>query len=163
VGSHDARLEAVAGPRPVPVRGTAAALDIDAPVVAAPVRDGELVIPDDAVTAAWYRAGPAPGDPGSAVLAAHVDYAGQLGAFFHLEDAEPDQRVDVHFDDGSRRAFRVVARQQFPRDTLTSLDLFARDGPAVLTLVTCGGTFDSSAHHYRDNVVVRAVPVGSTP
>jgi len=28
----------------------------------------------------------------------------------------------------------------------------------VLRLVTCGGEFDASRRHYRDNVVVTAVP-----
>jgi hypothetical protein len=35
-------------------------------------------------------------------------------------------------------------------------DTFARDGPAVLRLVTCGGEFDRSVHHYESNVVVTA-------
>jgi len=37
--------------------------------------------------------------------------------------------------------------------------LFRTDGPPMLTLVTCGGPFDSATHHYRDNIVVSAAPI----
>lgn len=32
-------------------------------------------------------------------------------------------------------------------------------GSPRLTLITCGGPFDAEARHYRDNIVVTAVPV----
>jgi hypothetical protein len=38
---------------------------------------------------------------------------------------------------------------------------FARDGAVRLTLITCGGPFDQDTRHYRDNVVVTAVPESS--
>jgi hypothetical protein len=37
--------------------------------------------------------------------------------------------------------------------------VFRRTGPARLVLVTCGGPFDAATGHYRDDVVVTAVPV----
>lgn len=36
---------------------------------------------------------------------------------------------------------------------------FPRDG----VLVTCGGPFDQATSHYRDTIVVTAVPAWSTP
>ena len=148
----------VARPRPVPVRVRLAAVDLDAPVVDAPVRAGELAIPDDPATAGWYAAGPSPGEEGSAVLAAHVDFGGQLGAFFHLEDAGAGDVVEVDLDDGSLRRFRVVSLGRFPRGQLPADEVFAPHGPPVLTLITCGGDFDAATHHYTQNVVVRAIP-----
>jgi hypothetical protein len=54
-----------------PTRLIVPALSIDAPVIAAGVNgDNELDVPPDARTLAWYRYGPAPGKPGSAVIAA---------------------------------------------------------------------------------------------
>jgi hypothetical protein len=44
----------------------------------------------------------------------------------------------------------------------TSLDLpglFARDGPPLLHVVTCGGDFDREKRRYDENVVVTAEPV----
>jgi sortase (surface protein transpeptidase) len=159
IASHDARLERVAGPRPIPVAVRIASLGVDAPVVPSTVEAGALLIPDDATTAAWYQGGPIPGEPGSAVVAAHVDFGGRPGAFYHLEEAKPADAVDVVFDDGSTRSFRVVALGRIPRDALPSDELFAPLGDPTLTLITCGGDFDSSSGHYSDNVVLRAVPV----
>ena len=48
---------------------------------------------------------------------------------------------------------RLVDKPELPR-----AEVFARTGDPTLTLVTCGGQFDSSTHHYRSNVVVTAVP-----
>ena len=60
-----------------PVRVRVAALGVDAPVVAAGVAaDGQLELPADAATVAWFIGGAVPGDSGSAVLAAHVDFGG---------------------------------------------------------------------------------------
>ena len=38
-----------------------------------------------------------------------------------------------------------------------------RRGAPTLTLITCGGTFDRSAHAYDHRVIVRAALVLSTP
>jgi hypothetical protein len=37
-------------------------------------------------------------------------------------------------------------------------DIFSRNGKPRLVIVTCGGPFDQAIRHYRDNVVVTAVP-----
>jgi hypothetical protein len=37
-------------------------------------------------------------------------------------------------------------------------DIWSQKGHNHLELVTCGGTFDAAAGHYRDNIVVTAVP-----
>jgi len=47
-----------------------------------------------------------------------------------------------------------VAKEQLPVDRL-----FTRSGPPRLTLVTCGGPFQTERRSYRDNVVVTAEPV----
>jgi len=52
----------------------------------------------------------------------------------------------------------VTARVAYPKAGLP-VALFRTDGPPMLTLVTCGGPFDSATHHYRDNIVVSAAPI----
>jgi sortase (surface protein transpeptidase) len=117
-------------------------------------------VPDNTRDVAWYRYGPRPGEPGSAVLAAHVDLAGQgRGVFFSLQSLEPGEVVVVTFDDGSAVRFRVEARVTYAKEELPLEVIFSREGPPVLTLVTCGGRFDRSASRYDSNVVVYAIPV----
>jgi hypothetical protein len=44
-----------------------------------------------------------------------------------------------------------------PKEKLPT-DIYSRRGRPRLVLVTCGGPFDEATRHYRDNVVVTAVP-----
>lgn len=131
------------------------AIGVNAAVVPVGLRpDGLMEVPGP-VDAGWYRLGPIPGQGGSAVIAAHIDFGGQRGAFFDLPSLQLGAEVFV--DDGAtRRRFVVTAREQQPKDTIDLRRFFTADGPARLTLITCGGDFDASARHYRDNIVVTA-------
>ena len=54
-------------------------------------------------------------------------------------------------------AYRVVSVRAYPKSELPA-DVYSVRGPPRLVLVTCGGPFDRAARHYRDNIVVTAVP-----
>jgi Sortase domain len=139
----------------VPARGIDAPVD---PVGTAP--DGQMAIPDDVDRAGWYRFGPAPGAPGSAVVAGHVDDDEQgLGEMAALRGTEPGDEVVVTDAAGAVTRWRVVSRELLDKQALPLDVLFRRDGPPRLTLVTCGGPFLPEVGRYRDNVVVVAEPV----
>lgn len=138
------------------------AIDVQAPVLPYGVDQAtrQMAVPDNVTEVAWYEFGPTPGAAGSAVLAAHVDLFGQgPGVFFELGRLDVDDVVHVDFEDGSDRAFRVIARTQYDKDELPTDVIFAKQGPAVLTLITCGGDFSRSDRSYDSNVVVYAVPI----
>ncbi|MGY1652914.1 class F sortase [Geodermatophilus sp. SYSU D01119] len=138
----------------VPARGLDVPVD---PVGAAP--NGQMAIPDDVDRAGWYRFGPAPGAPGSAVVAGHVDDVEQgLGALAALRAAEPGDEVLVTDAAGTVTRWRVLGRELLDKGALPVDDLFRRDGPPRLTLVTCGGPFLPDVGGYRDNLVVVAEP-----
>lgn len=149
-----------APPRREPRSITIDGLDITAPVRPAGINDrGEFDLPPGS-EAGWYRFGPTPGQDGSAVIAAHVDWNGVPGAFFDLREAKPGQRIVVDFDDDSTAAFHIVEVRQYDKTVLPLDELFVRAGDPQLTLITCGGEFDPAARSYEDNVVVIAEPVG---
>ncbi len=162
MGSHPARLaglQARAGR--APARLVVPALGVDAPVLAVGTdpATGGMAVPPTVRTVAWWSYGARPGDPtGTTVLAAHVDYDGAYGLFFHLRDLAPDHRFTVVGADGSRRHYRVVANRRVPKPALRGQDLFRTTGPARIALVTCGGGFDPARRTYLDNVIVLAVP-----
>ncbi len=162
LGTRPATLEALrrdVGPDPVSV--AIPALGINAPVSAVDVTaSDQLEVPPTGAQVGWYRHGPAPGERGSAVLAGHVDYDGRPGVFFDLRRLEPSALVVVRYDDGSRRRFEVQARRRYPKTALPVRRLFTQTGRPVVTLVTCGGAFDTAVGSYADNVVVYATPVG---
>jgi sortase (surface protein transpeptidase) len=143
-----------------PARIRLPSLGVDTAVVAVGVdARGEMAVPEDVRETGWYRFGPAPGSgAGSSVVSGHVDDRVQgRGAFYRLVDLAVGDPVVVTTAAGADLAFRVSAVRRIPKSTLPVDELFARDGPPHLTLVTCGGTFDRALGSYRDNVVVTAV------
>lgn len=144
---------------PAPGRIQIPAIGLDAPVVPVGLNpDGSMEVPK-ASEVGWYEPGVRPGSPtGSAVLAAHVDYAGERGAFFDLRKLPEGAEVLVVGPDGTPQRFVVDTRLQVDKRELPTEELFRSNGPPTLTLITCGGSFDSGARHYRDNIVVRARP-----
>jgi len=152
-----------------PVRLVIPALGIDAPIQAVGVRDGEMEVPPTAEVVAWYRFGPVPGTAGSAVLAAHVSWGGELGVFYHLRDLPHGAEIEVQFADGSARRFRSVALTAYDKSDLPVEHIFHRGGEPVLTLVTCGGAFNESLRRFEQNIVAHAIPIehpdnqGTTP
>ncbi len=157
---RDAAPAAVPDPAPAPVAvsvpgsGVAAAVD---PVGV--TGSGLMELPADVDRVGWYRFGPTPGQPGSAVLAGHVDGAEQgLGPLAALRSVEPGQPVEVTDAAGRVSRWRVVSRDLVEKDALPLAALFARSGEPRLVLLTCGGPFRPELGSYRDNVVVVAVP-----
>ena len=55
--------------------------------------------------------------------------------------------------------YRVVSRELISKKRLPLEELFAIDGPARLTLISCGGYYDHDNGGYQDNVVVTAIPL----
>ncbi|MCG7284552.1 class F sortase [Cellulomonas sp. ACRRI] len=148
--------------RTAPVRVVVPARSIDVPVDPVGVaEDGQMEIPPLAERGGWYRFGADPGDAaGTTVVAAHVDSVASAGTgpFVRLVDVVPGDEVQVVLADGSTRAYVVDAVTRFPKSEARWPDVFTRDGPPRLALVTCGGTFDRATRHYRDNVLVTATP-----
>ena len=145
-----------------PTRVRIATLGIDAPVAAVGIdlAKGELDVPVNIARTGWWRDGAAPGDPaGATLIGGHVDSAkAGPGAFFRLKDATARDRVQIVTSDGRTRTYKVTSVRRMPKDQLPT-DIWSQKGRARVVLVTCGGAFDPAAGHYRDNVVVTAVPV----
>ncbi len=142
-----------------PVRLRLPSIGVDARVVAVGVaRDGQLDVPD-ADDVGWYRYGPAPGHgAGSVVLAGHVDMSGRRGVFWSLRSLRPGDEVLVTLENGTEARYLVTGLRQIPKRDLPVDEVFSPHGPEVLTLITCGGSFDAGSGHYRDNIVAWAVP-----
>ncbi len=149
-----------ADPRPGPARLRIGSIGVDVEVLPVGVdAAGDMQVPGPTV-AGWYQFGPRPGEPGSALLAAHVDYDGRPGAFFRLRDLVPGDRVEVTGPDGATLDLAVSEVARVPKEGLAATGAFDRSGPPRVALVTCGGEFDRSRRSYEDNVVAWAEPVG---
>jgi sortase (surface protein transpeptidase) len=144
--------------RAAPTRLRITSIGVDVAVVPVGVDGaGDMQVPGPEV-AGWYRFGPHPGEPGSSVLAAHVDYDGRPGAFFRLRELEVGDRVEVG-DGAGAVQLAVTEVAQVPKDGLEATGAFERSGRPRVALVTCGGEFDRERRSYEDNVIAWAEPV----
>lgn len=144
--------------RGLPTRITIPAIDVDATLVGVGLLpDGALRIPDFGL-AGWYDEGPLPGEPGPAVVVAHVDSkANGPDVFYRLRELGPGDEVTVHYTHG-RSAFVVTGKEQAAKTELPVERIWNDTDEPVLRLITCGGAFDGSARSYVDNVIVYANP-----
>jgi hypothetical protein len=140
-----------------PARVSIPALRVDVPVIGLGLQtDGSMEVPGDATTVGWYTKAPTPGALGPAVLAGHVDFKKRPGTFAHLSRLRAGDSITVRRADGSVAMFAVTGLKRYPKDTFPSDTVYGPIDHAGLRLITCGGDFDPSAGHYRDNIVVFA-------
>jgi hypothetical protein len=117
---------------------------------------GKMEVPADAVTAGWYGLGPVPGEPGPAVIAAHVNYKKVNGVFARLHEVAVGDTVTVTRADGGVVAFTAYRVERYAKAAFPTQDVYGNTAGPELRLVTCGGDFDQATGHYRDNIVVFA-------
>ncbi len=141
-----------------PVRLVAAGVQLAASVRPGGVTAGALQVPDDVHTLGWWQGGAAAGSrQGTVVIDGHVDSAGQgIGALARIARMQLGERLTLSTAH-TEVAYVVQARRSYPKDALPT-DLFTRTGPARLALITCGGPFNTTTRHYRDNIIVYATP-----
>ena len=120
--------------------------------------EGWIEAPTDWDVAGWYAGGPRPGQQGPAVIVGHIDSRSGPAVFHRLPELRRGAVITVDRQDGSSVAFRVVGHRQLPKEHFPATEVYAPTLEASLVLITCGGVFDSVTGHYRDNIVVTAVP-----
>ncbi|CCH89579.1 Peptidase C60 sortase A and B [Modestobacter italicus] len=119
-------------------------------------RDGSMEVPPGAYPVGWYDRSPTPGELGPAVLAGHVDWGGEPGAFYGLRELLPGDQVVVQREDGSTATFAVDRVEEHEKDGFPTDEVYGDVPYAGLRLITCGGTFDEDTGNYEDNVIVFA-------
>lgn len=116
--------------------------------------DGTVQVPDDYGVAGWYRDGPAPGDPGAALILGHVDSTSGPAIFFRLGELRRGDPVLVRRADGTTARFVVERLAKYPKSRFPAAKVYAATARPELRLVTCTGNFADG--HYLDNLVVFA-------
>ncbi len=121
--------------------------------------EGAMDSPKDPDRVAWFSSGPRPGEPGNAAIAGHVDWAGQVRAFWWLRQLNPGDDIEVVAADGKSYHFQVEWSRWFDAATGDVGEVFGSAGVPEVTLITCGGAFDRQSRQYLSRLVLRAVMV----
>jgi len=97
-----------------------------------------LATPLDFNDVAWFNQGPAPGQPGTALINGHVDWWTGDAVFTRLAELRAGDPVIVVRADGTRSSFTVTGTRILAA-TARDASLFAPGAAAKLTLITCAG------------------------
>lgn len=117
---------------------------------------GAIGAPDNFTDVVWYKYGPAPGQPGSAIIDGHVDNGlGLAGVFKHLSSIATGSEMAVTTSLGTTLVFKVTAinvygYQQVPMATILN------SSTPTLDLITCDGTWVGNQRTYNERLVVTA-------
>lgn len=116
---------------------------------------GKMGIPTNFTDVGWYKDGPRPGSPGSAVVAGHLDGRDTPEAvFYNLDQLRPGDLVEVEDASGTVLQFRVIETKIYAQDA-DSAEVFSTvPSSARLNLVTCTGNWDRSQKLYDQRIVV---------
>lgn len=145
-----------------PVRLRIPSIAVDAAVVALGLDShGDLSVPKDPVSTAWFTDSARPGEPGNAVVNGHVDWYSGDSVFGRLRELKAGDEVTVVTASGTNVRFLVNGQRLYAADAHPA-EVFARGGPAMLRLVTCGGPFNLVSRRYEDRLVVTAMLAGSS-
>lgn len=133
-------------------------LEIDAPIVTLGVDpDGTMQSPDNPVDVAWYNFSARPGEVGNVVMAGHLDYVNHGPAvFYRLKEARLGDEVRLVLGDGTLATYRVRDVTTYDEATAPVQEIVGPTENEVVTLITCGGSFDPLSREYDKRVVLRA-------
>jgi sortase A len=151
----------------VPVKLEIPKLGIDATVEqVATDKIGQMGLPSDYHNVAWYAPGVIPGDKGDAVISGHLDWVvnGKLtpAVFTKLGSLNVGDGFQIVGQDSKTLDFKVTDTKLLAYNANPAqAGIFATNGPARLTLITCAGIFDQNLHQYTQRRVVTAQLVGN--
>jgi hypothetical protein len=83
-----------------------------------------------------------------------VDSVHGPAAFYRLADLRPGNKISIALADGKTVRFKVIGLRMYLKTAFPNRLVYGPRSYSALQLVTCGGVFDSSTHHYLSNLVV---------
>ncbi|MEO5875387.1 MAG: class F sortase [Streptosporangiaceae bacterium] len=149
-----------------PVRLQIPTASVDAGIAAmGDTADGGVQVPPFGRSheAGWYEHSVMPGTRGSSVIVGHYDDDRGGAVFAKVGAIRRHDPIRVIRADGSVAHFQVDALEQVSKALFPGRRVFGDVGYAGLRLVTCGGAFNRITRHFRDNVIIYAHLVRSSP
>jgi LPXTG-site transpeptidase (sortase) family protein len=142
--------------------------NVDAPVIVLGLDEkGVMESPEEPMDVAWYEFTAHPGAGSNAVFSGHVDWTfenGPAGAvFWNLKDLVIGDVIKVRLEDGTEYEYQVTSRQNVDPDNVDVNSIVGPTPREIVTLITCGGTFDASIGHHTERVIVKAERVQGQP
>ena len=111
--------------------------------------DHTVEVPRHWLSAGWYQDGPAPGEPGAAVILGHVDSPTGPAVFAGLSRLRRGDRVLVRRADATTVQFTVEHVELYSRSDFPATEVYWPTLRPELRLITCGGRYIRSRGGYQ--------------
>jgi sortase (surface protein transpeptidase) len=145
---------------PVPERMVINAADVVNKVETLEIVDGVMQAPTGPNVVSWYKETARLGESNNMVMAAHVNWWNvPEGVFFHLQNLEEGERVEITGQDGKTYVYEVEWVRQESNLAAPDPHVVGPTDVPSLTMITCGGEWDPTISEYNERTVARAVQV----
>jgi len=139
------------------------ALGTTAPVVRVGVNTAsQMVVPPGARQVAWLDQGGIPGRTNNMVIAGHISWGGVPGAFGGIGGLHAGDMVFFTINN-QKMTFRISWVCSFVRSSPLATRIMGYTDVPSVTLITCGGGWDSYAGTHTNRIVARGELVSSEP
>ncbi len=148
-------VSATLGARPRAIQ--IGAIGVDAQVETVHFVDGVMQNPTGPWIVSWYQETAKLGSVGNIVLAGHLDYwdVGRA-VFYDVGHLQKGDRISVRGSDKQTYAYEVDWTKLYDVVNAPIQEIVGPTPTESLTLITCGGPFDSQNGVYLQRTVVRA-------
>ncbi len=123
-------------------------------------QNNAIAVPSNIHLAGWYVDSPAPGKSGVSIIDGHVSGRYNDAVFVKLATVKQNDPIRVQMGDMSWVDYRVSSVASY--DLSAAGDALFKQLPGVssqLTLITCGGKYDSKNQSFDKRVIVRAAKI----
>ena len=116
-----------------------------------------IAVPTNIHFAGWYINSPTPGEEGVSLIDGHVLGRYNDAIFARLGESKPGDVVEITRADDAVRQFKIVDIRTFTVEE-ANRHLFEKieATDSQLNLITCTGTYSSTANTYDKRIIVRA-------
>ncbi|NBE94608.1 class F sortase [Nonomuraea sp. KC401] len=104
----------------------------------------------------WYRHSPLPGELGPSIINGHVSTRRGPAVFDRLRELAKGDQIYVYRSDGKVTRFTVSGIEQASKNTFPTKRVYGNTTNSQIRLITCGGVYNKTTHHYTDNIIVYA-------
>ena len=123
---------------------------------------GEIEVPTDFNSVAYYMHGPTPGEIGPAVVLGHVDSKEGPAVFFSLGQLSIGDTIDIDRNDGTVATFAVTKMERHEQEGFPTVEVYGDIPYAGLRLITCTGIYDREELRCTHSLIVFAELVSTS-
>ncbi len=148
-----------------PARVIIEAIGVNAPMITLGLDSASIPeVPSTGAEVGWYNYSGRPGSGSNVVISGHVTWDKRAAVFWRLGELQEGELIRLTTEGGDQLVYQVTANLLVDPSDPESVRLIYPTDTEMLTLVTCGGTFnrDASARfggQYTHRTVVQAKPV----